>query len=105
MHGEIAPQIASILFSPAVWIASRQPLAHNRFHRVTLALAVCCFGLGWFVFYMHIRMGYTDWMIARGIVQNPHAKCLLLGYLGFTVLVGILAACFPFKHNPTTPPC
>lgn len=105
MHGEIEPQTASVLFSPAVWIASRQPLAHCRYNRVALALSVCCFGLGWFVFFTHIRMGYMDWMIAWGIAQNPHAKSLLLGYLGFTVLISVLAAYFQFKPKQTVTLC
>ncbi|MCX6850043.1 MAG: hypothetical protein NTY98_14060 [Verrucomicrobia bacterium] len=105
LHGEIVPQTASLLFAPVVWIASRLPLVDHRLHRFALASALCCFGLGWFVYLTGIRMGYMDWIIARGAVQNPHSHSLLLGYLGFSLLVCTLAVCYPFKASNTLEPC
>lgn len=105
LHGEIPPQTASLFFAPVVWVALRQPLVDHRFHRFVLATALCCFGLGWFVYLTGIRMGYMDWIMARGAGRNPHSQSLLLGYLGFSVLVCTLAVCYPFKSRNVLEPC
>lgn len=105
MHGEIEPQTASLVFAPAVWIALRQPLVKHRFHRFALASALCCFGLGWFVYLAGIRMGYLDWLMARGAVRNPHSHELLLGYFSGSVVVCLLAVYDPFKPRSILVPC
>jgi hypothetical protein len=104
MHGELAPQMLSILFTPAVWIAARQPLAHNRSNRIALVLVVCCFGFGWFVVWSNIRMGYTDWLIARGVHRNPNSRVLLVCYVMATMVLSGLAALIPFPQSRKTTP-
>jgi hypothetical protein len=104
MHGEIEPQVASMLFSPAVWFAARQPLAQNRCHRMVLTVALCCFGLGWFAYLTHIRMGYIDWLVAGMPDQNPNARPMLLVYLVFTVLTAPRGHLVSFQAQAIKPP-
>lgn len=104
-HGEIAPQTASLLFAPAVWIASRQRLVDHRFHRFAMASALCCFGLGWFVYLTGIRIGYMDWIMTQGAVRNLHSHELLMAYFSGSAVVCLLAVCYPFKSRSILAPC
>jgi len=104
VHGELAPQVLSVLFTPAVWIAARQPFAHNRSNRIALALVVCCFGFGWFAVWANIRMGYTDWLIARGVHRNPNSRVLLVCYMAATTVISGLSAFIPFHLMLKTKP-